>query len=91
MSKSGAGEYGEPWTLDDLESYSHRTNLQRQRRTLACVNALAGIEHPEAVPQVIEAARAIIATLGPDGYFPTCGEPKTRALRAALAALGGAK
>lgn len=39
----------------------------------------------EAERELLRAARDLIGTLGPNGYFPTAGKPKTDALRAAIA------
>lgn len=42
-----------------------------------------------AAPDLLRAAQELIGTLGAGGYFPTAGEPKTRALRAAIAKAEG--
>ena len=34
---------------------------------------------------LLEACKGMIAHLGPNGYIPGCGEPKTRAVREAIA------
>lgn len=51
-------------------------------------NALAAA----AAPDLLEALIGIIDSIGPDGYIPSCGLPKTQAARAAIAkALGDQK
>ncbi|KKN51764.1 hypothetical protein LCGC14_0619410 [marine sediment metagenome] len=39
-----------------------------------------------AFPDLLAACKGVIAHLGPNGYIPGCGEPKTRAVREAIAA-----
>ena len=34
---------------------------------------------------LLAACKGMIAHLGPNGYIPSCGEPKTRAVREAIA------
>lgn len=61
---SGEAKFGEPWTFDDDRGATDRDGNDLdggdpaiQKRVLECVNALAGIPSPAAIPAVIEAAR----------------------------------
>ena len=66
-----ATDYGEPWTYDLDETVAIGNGGEAQipvflfechaRRAVACVNALAGIENPQAVRAVIAAARNVCA------------------------------
>jgi hypothetical protein len=92
-----------PWYVAEMvpdAAYEGEPICSNAARAVACVNALAGIACPEAVPQVIEAARVAIAELNAE-LAGECGSdwadrfPCTyRALEHftdALAALDGAK
>ena len=65
----------EPWANFAEICYPGNANA---RRIVRCVNALAGIENPGAVRELVEAARAAVSDL--DG-------PKWERLQAALEAL----
>ena len=72
-------EYGEPWQYSDLEGLIciDRENGRPvamdfdepdARRAIACVNCLAGIPNPEAVRELVEAAKAWRNTDSDDAF-----------------------
>ena len=87
------GKYGEPWSvsqgedaddiIDSMGNYRLMNYPEASKsldRAAVCVNALAGIRNPQAVKEVIEAARQTIE--GFDGLGISL-----KGLKAALASL----
>jgi len=62
-------KYGEPWVNDcgwlvTCENDHVEDHTRLINRAVACANALAGIDNPAAVRDMIEAARRAISGLG---------------------------
>lgn len=86
-------KYGEPWhAYADGEfvsgdgSWRGTLDVPDAIRVVACVNALVGIEHPAAIPELIAAAEAVTQWAG-----PTPDADGMARLRAALTSLGRTK
>lgn len=74
------GKYGEP--LTKIDQYGMPMTREKWARIVACHNALAGVDHPEALPALLSAVHVAIAVVQAGGEADDAIEHISRAYRA---------